>query len=359
MNLSTFSFGALALGTVLATTVAASDVTYSTTAGPIALGGTATVSLPKFDGSVGVLRVVRVSVYAEVSGTWSVENLNASPSSFGGYASGTYVGVYVPVVLPAGGMFPPNPAYGPDPAVPLAAFDGTVDYAGASGTVLTFSGASGDGSPSQYADMYVDADLVPYAGAGTIAVGLGPIGAVGPNMPPGFQTAETRSVNAWITVRYTYDPFPTRICRAAPFSGCPCGNGSTGYNGCGNSLGASGGSLDPAGTASLSSDTLVLTGAGMTNSSALYFQGDAFAFVQLPYGDGLRCVTGSIVRLGSKTNSAGSSQYPGTGDAPISVRGGIAAPGTRYYQVIYRDGGTFCTASQFNATNGLAILWSP
>lgn len=77
------------------------------------------------------------------------------------------------------------------------------------------------------------------------------------------------------------------------------------------------------------------------------------------YGDGLRCVGGSVVRLGTKTNASGTSQYPAPGDLPLSVRGGITQPGVEYYQVVYRDGGNFCTSSAFNATSGMAVLWTP
>jgi hypothetical protein len=320
-------------------------------------GASGSAALPQFDSSLGVLRQARVSVSASVSGTWSVENLNNFASWFSGY-TGAYVGVLVPVTAPSVSMAL-NPAFNTDLPVPLAAFDGVVDYAGTSGIVLTFSGASGDGSPSQAQDVYTDSGIAQYVGSGTFAVSFGPFFDVGPNMPPGMQSIETRTAEVRASVRYTYEPFPTRICRAAPFSGCPCNNPSSAFNGCANSVSAAGGALDASGAASLSNDTLVLSGSSMTNSSALYFQGTTFGYVQTPYGDGLRCVAGTLARLGTKTNSAGASQYPAAGDLPISVRGGVGAPGTRFYQVIYRDGGNFCTPSQFNATNGLAIAWVP
>ena len=47
----------------LATTVSAraDEVTYNTTLGPIAVGASGTANLPRFDPSLGVLRLVRVS----------------------------------------------------------------------------------------------------------------------------------------------------------------------------------------------------------------------------------------------------------------------------------------------------------
>lgn len=355
MSLKPLFFLALCLPT--GSPAFATDVVYTTTAGPIALGASGSATLPKFDPSLGVLRVVRVDAVANVSGTWGVENTASHPDGVGGYGGGEYIGVMVPVSLPAGGMNPPGPAFLPDPNVPLAPYDGTTDYAGASGITFTFANEYGDGGPGQHADIYVDASLQAYVGTGAFNIGLGPVGQVGPYIPPWFQSTATLTTGVSLQVRYTYEPFPTSICEARPWSGCPCNNGSASNNGCANSAGTQGGGLQSSGVASIAADTLVLAGSGMTNSSALYFQGTTFDYAQSVYGDGLRCVTGSVARLGIKTNAGGSSQYPMAGDAPISVRGGVTSPGTRYYQVVYRDGGNFCTASQYNATSGRAILW--
>jgi hypothetical protein len=78
------------------------------------------------------------------------------------------------------------------------------------------------------------------------------------------------------------------------------------------------------------------------------------------FGDGLRCAGGSIVRLGTKTNVAGASQYPSGNDQSISVRGLIPlAGGLRTYQAWYRNAAPFCTPSTFNLTNGLQVTWQP
>ncbi|MCY2960558.1 MAG: hypothetical protein NTY35_10375 [Planctomycetota bacterium] len=143
---------------------------------------------------------------------------------------------------------------------------------------------------------------------------------------------------------------------------CPCGNASApGANeGCLNSLGT-GGKLVASGDASLSFDTLTLSGAQMPNSSALYFQGTTSAGggAGTVFGDGLRCASGTVVRLGTKTNAAGSSQYPVGGDLSISAKGLVTAPGSRTYQVWYRNAAAFCSVSTFNLTNGWRTVWSP
>lgn len=139
--------------------------------------------------------------------------------------------------------------------------------------------------------------------------------------------------------------------------GCPCGNASAPGSdaGCLSSVGL-GGTLRATGTASLSNDTFVLQGSQMTNGTALYFQGTAEDFGS-PFGDGLRCVAGTVARLGTRTNSGGSSQYPIGAEPSVSVRGAVAAPGVRTYQVWYRNVAAFCTPEGFNLTNGLRVQW--
>ena len=147
------------------------------------------------------------------------------------------------------------------------------------------------------------------------------------------------------------------FCTGENNAACPCGNTSTlGFQaGCASSLGA-GGRLIDEGSSSLAADSLVLRGSSMPNSSALYFQGTS-ASIGIPFGDGLRCATGGFVRLATRTNTAGGSAYPTSGDASISVRGAVTAPGVRSYQVWYRNTATFCTTSAFNLSNGLQVLW--
>jgi len=142
---------------------------------------------------------------------------------------------------------------------------------------------------------------------------------------------------------------------------CPCANNSmVGNNeGCLNSLGT-GASLTATGTASVSGDTLALIGNGMPDSSALYFQGTTqqSGGAGAAFGDGKRCAAGSIIRLGTKVNSLGTSQYPVGGDQVISIRGSVAAGDVRTYQVWYRNAAAFCTTSTFNVSNGYQQVWA-
>ncbi len=142
---------------------------------------------------------------------------------------------------------------------------------------------------------------------------------------------------------------------------CPCGNSSPvgADEGCLTSLGM-GGKLRASGTASLSGDTAQLMGTQMPNSSALYFQGTTqqAGGAGTVFGDGLRCAAGTIVRVATRVNVNASSHYPVAGEMALSIKGGVAAPGTRTYQIWFRNAAPFCTPSTFNLTNGVSITWS-
>lgn len=144
-------------------------------------------------------------------------------------------------------------------------------------------------------------------------------------------------------------------------SACPCGIGGSGLCGCPNSVDANGACLTSTGVPSLVAPTLVLHGAGMPNSSALYFQGTSQAGggAGLPFGDGLRCAGGSVVRLGVAINSGGASSFPSAGQPSIPAQGMVFVPGTmRTYQVWYRNADpAYCTPATFNLGNGLQVLW--
>jgi hypothetical protein len=140
---------------------------------------------------------------------------------------------------------------------------------------------------------------------------------------------------------------------------CPCGNTGIVGHGCGNSVNAGGALLTASGNAQVSNDTLVLLGSGMPNQNCLYFQGTAQ--VTGIFGDGLRCVRGTVTRIGMKTNVGGASQYPsGPSDPSLSVVGTVPAAGaTINYQVWYLNSESFCTPAAFNFSNGLQVVWAP
>lgn len=142
---------------------------------------------------------------------------------------------------------------------------------------------------------------------------------------------------------------------------CPCGNAGTAGNGCAHSLNAAGAHLAAQGIPSVSNDSLLLVGTGMTNSAVLYFQGTSpvAGGAGSVFGDGLRCAGGTVVRLGTKQNVGGSSSYPEILDPLVSIRGGITGgPQSRTYQCWYRNADpAFCTVDTFNLSNGVTVVW--
>jgi hypothetical protein len=143
---------------------------------------------------------------------------------------------------------------------------------------------------------------------------------------------------------------------------CPCGNSSALGNGagCANSTGA-GAHLTSTGDARLSHDTFVLNCSGLPNSTCIFAQGNAAAAggIGIAFGDGLRCVAGQVYRLAVKPSSNGGSSFPAAGDPHVSIGGNVQIPGTRYYQLRYRNAASFCTSETFNLSNGLEVLWGP
>ncbi|MDZ4773271.1 MAG: right-handed parallel beta-helix repeat-containing protein [Planctomycetota bacterium] len=146
---------------------------------------------------------------------------------------------------------------------------------------------------------------------------------------------------------------------------CPCANVGLPNNGCPSSVSPQGAHLASSGTASVGTDTLVLTGTLFpAGGPGLYFQGSARAVAGagMTFGDGKLCLSGSVLRLGVVfANLGGTSSYPGgLTPAPIHIAGATAPGNMRHYQVWYRDASpVFCTSATFNLTQGLSLTWIP
>ena len=143
---------------------------------------------------------------------------------------------------------------------------------------------------------------------------------------------------------------------------CPCFNFGAVGHGCANSVNASGAQLSA--TGSTNPDTVQFTSTGELNTSlSIFLQGTGTNNNGALFGDGVRCVAGSLKRLYTHNAVGGSVSAPVGADLPVSLRsaalGDTILPGTpRYYQTYYRDPNlTFCTGTGFNVTGGLRIDW--
>jgi hypothetical protein len=156
-------------------------------------------------------------------------------------------------------------------------------------------------------------------------------------------------------------PVGTPYCFGDGSSGaCPCGNAGPTGSGCTNSVGQAA-RLEAVGTTS--PDDLVLVSSGeLPSALTIFAQGTQSTSPHL-FGDGLRCVGGTIKRLFSHNASGGTAYAPAPGDPPITARSAalgdpIPSGATRYYWAYYRDPNPgFCTSFTFNASNAISIGW--
>jgi hypothetical protein len=144
-------------------------------------------------------------------------------------------------------------------------------------------------------------------------------------------------------------------------SGCPCDIALGVGGGCFNALGKSA-TLISSGTASVAADTLAFTAAEMMPGTAgTLFQGTGTPAAITIFGDGILCVTGSLVRLGTQFGPSGAVDWPLASLGTISAAGFVPpSGGTFYYQVMYRDATPgFCTSATFNLTSAQRVNWNP
>lgn len=137
---------------------------------------------------------------------------------------------------------------------------------------------------------------------------------------------------------------------------CPCGNFGASGQGCANSTG-SGALLSGGGSASVSAGDLVLTGAQLPpGQPGLFFQGlNAINGGNgNPFGDGLRCAGGGVVRIQVRIASGAGVAFT---TVNVPATGGASAGDTRHYQFWYRDPvGSPCGAG-FNFTPMVRVIY--
>jgi Tol biopolymer transport system component len=153
---------------------------------------------------------------------------------------------------------------------------------------------------------------------------------------------------------------------------CPCSNPPSGpERGCDNSHGTGGASLWISGGEYLSSDTIVFTAGGEPpNVVSLVLQGSTQVTGGAVYGQGVRCVGGSLKRMyvmfapesGRITGPAILAGEPTVHARSAALGDVIQVGSTRWYMVMYRDGTVLggCPASStFNTTQAREIVWRP
>jgi hypothetical protein len=315
------------------------------------------VTLLRFDPNLGTLNSITYSVTSTLTGSCGVESLDAAPLQV----------QLVPAVQVS--LHRPNNSVlvSVTPSVTfvdnLTAYDGTLDFAGTSG--MTHSGINLTALNSGV-DMPGDLALFtgPAGNPGGITLSVQGVDASTATAPSNPATQFTVQAGALVFVCYDYTPTPYSFCFGdGSGTACPCGNTSAvgAGQGCRNSTGV-GARLTASGQMSVTNDTLVLSCNGLPGTTnVLFFQGtiQAGGGPGTPFGDGLRCVMGTVIRLHVETASGGVATYPHAGELPVSVAGSAPPNLSRLYQVWYRNAAAFCTTATFNLSQGLSVPWQP
>lgn len=311
----------------------------------------ATRTFAKHDPAIGPLHAVRLRVQTALTGSMAVEN----PSPAAITVTSTLAALTViqrPDATELLGFETSHPI-----VEDLAAFDGTLDFAGPSGTshngIATQS--SGEVTLTSPADLALFTASAP---GETITLGLFGLGASTATAPGPLVTMfTTNSAVDVIEVCYDHGSHVVPYCAGdGSVVACPCGNDSPAgaLQGCLNSFGL-GGELRSSGVAALGDDTLAINASNLPVVTMLVLvQGTSAAVI--PFGDGIGCTGGTARRLGTRPSAGGTATFPQPGTT-ISQLGGAIAGLTLHYQVWYRNVAAFCTPSGFNLTNGLRVTW--
>jgi hypothetical protein len=352
----------LAAASLAARARAQERISYEASIPPRATNWSSTISLPKFDPSLGRLQRIDFTFVGQLTGSAQAENQSSSAAivtlNFTCTMTLTRPDNSTIVVALPRQVFTDE----------LSAYDGTLDFGGRSG--VTHEHISVRHSVTVHSPPPVT-DLALFTGlAGDVGQIHLPITAAGTSThtgPGNLTVLFMQQASAAVTVCYTYAPTVQAYCFGDGSGGvdCPCGNSTPGNPaGCLNSTGL-GGLLTSRGTPSVSNDTFhLMTTQLPPDVPGFFFQGTSVPVNHqggfgIPFGGGFLCVGGTIVRMGKFENPpGGSAVLPFPGDPPLSVQFNLHPGDERLYQVWYRDGHGPC-GLQFNTTNALRMHWLP
>lgn len=199
-----------------------------------------------------------------------------------------------------------------------------------------------------------------------LALGVFPSASGGSDLFVGgeFGSAGSPPVDSWGLARFIGCGPISSFCAgdgqdANVTTPCPCANFGAPGHGCAWSNNPSGAWLTTTGTQNPDSLVLHATGMPASTGATVFWKGSALVPQATPWGDGLRCIDGSLVRLGTKTNVSGAAQYPEGANASISLRGQtpVGSGAVGYYQTTFRNAASYCTPATHNATNAVRVVW--
>jgi collagen type I/II/III/V/XI/XXIV/XXVII alpha len=156
-----------------------------------------TVTFGQFDPSLGTLQGIDVELTADVTGSVAIESMEAAPSTVTVSLPST-VSVNSPTnVLLA------SVALDPSASAALGAYDGSTDYAGASGTTLAGLLNTGTAETSWQAGT---TDLGAFIGTGSVPLSVDASTQLHVDGPANLQLASQASAGASVSLQYDYTP---------------------------------------------------------------------------------------------------------------------------------------------------------
>ena len=153
-----------------------------------------TIAFDQFDPMLGTLQAIDVGLTADVTGSVSVESLEAAPSTVSVSQSGN-VTVSGPSGVPLTDATPDAFA-----SASFAAYDGSTDDSGASGGVLLLSNTALSETDWQQGSI----DLGPFIGTGTVPLSVGATTSLHVQGPANLQIASQASAGATVVLGYGY-----------------------------------------------------------------------------------------------------------------------------------------------------------
>lgn len=221
----------------------------------------------------------------------------------------------------------------------------------------------------------VNTDNDPVGAASLIEIGAStqPGWTPGPNNTQYTPNNQNPGLNPPAAILGSLDPGSPLLVFCSPgldgTIACPCGNAPAAAGlGCNNSDNTGGAAIAAAGLPSLAADSIVFTTAGQkASATSVLLQGSGQNVTGVVFGQGVRCVAGSLKRLYVRPASGGSISVPSGADLSVSARSAalgdpLSAGVQRQYLVYYRDpvvlGGCSAT-STFNTTGSGMLIWLP
>ena len=157
-------------------------------------GWSSAVGFQKFNPALGTLEAVNLTITSDVAAKQGFENLGATATSISASQSAALTlalksGTLLSVVTTLSGV------------ESLARFDGSVDFAGASGSTSKLSG-----SDTNATGLFDQADLTAFTGSGSILLDLSATGTSSAEGPGNMMLDLAEQAGATIDLTYTYVP---------------------------------------------------------------------------------------------------------------------------------------------------------